>query len=62
MAFQAKYDVYKIIEYRDGCVYKTRKVDSIWLDVKSRTYEEEVKIAKEHGGDILANTVESRIV
>ena len=62
MAFQGLKDVFKITEYRDGCVYKTRKVGEVWLDIKPRTTEEENNIAKEHGGDMLANTLQTRIV
>jgi hypothetical protein len=61
MAFEAMSDVYKITEMRDGCVYKTRKVTSIWLEVKPRTYAEMREIAQQHGGDQLASTTKTRI-
>lgn len=61
MAFQMLFDVFKITEYRDGCVYKTTKAGEVWLNVQSRTHEEENAIASEHGGDILAPTMQTRI-
>lgn len=62
MAFQLRYDVFRIVELRDGCVYKTAMVCSIWLDCKPRSRQELNAIAKEHGGDVLASTLDSRIL
>jgi hypothetical protein len=61
VAFEAKWDVYKITEFRDGCVYKTKKITSIWLPVGSRDIKESNEIAKQHGGDQLISTTESRV-
>lgn len=57
---QCRKEVYKIVEYRDGAVYRTRKVKDIWLPVKSRSVQEEREIAKANGGDILVNTLDYR--
>lgn len=53
-------EVWKITEYRDGAVYKTEKVCDLWLEVKPRTGQEEKDIARKHGGDILASTMDYR--
>lgn len=50
-----KCPVYKITQYKDGCVYKTQKVNDVWLDIKARDKIEENAIAQLHGGDILAS-------
>ena len=54
-----KADVYKITQWKDGCVYKTRKVKSIWVSL-TLSDEEQVAVAKQHGGDMLAPTTEYR--
>lgn len=61
--FQIKFDVYKITEMRDGCVYKTKRIkDDLWLDCKPRSIAEQNEIAKEHGGDQLSPTTDSRVI
>lgn len=61
---EVRWDVYKIIEERDGCVYKTKHIKTLWLPLGQgpRSYEERATIAKEHGGDQLHPGVESRTV
>jgi len=49
VAFQAKWDVFAVAEYRGGAVYKTRWVGSVWLTVKPRTPKELEQIAKDLG-------------
>jgi hypothetical protein len=61
MAFEAKWDVYKVTQWKNGCVYGTRKVTTIWLRVKPRTIEEMNAIANQYEGDQLVATTESRI-
>jgi hypothetical protein len=61
MAFQGKWDVYRITQWKNGCVYKTMYLTTIWLDVKPRTVEEMNNIAVKHGGDQLVATIETRI-
>lgn len=59
------FDVYKIVEWRDGCVYKTEKVTSVWLSLhwcanhRDESFRNE--IAKKHGGDHLAATMKGGI-
>ncbi len=53
-----KLEVHKITEWKDGCIYKTKKIKEIWLPVKPRLTAEENEIAKLHGGDFLASTTE----
>lgn len=52
-------DVYMITEMRDGAVYRTRKLGSIWLPMQARTPTEENEIAQQYGGDMLASTMDS---
>lgn len=54
-----KFDVFKITEMKDDSVYKTRMLGSIWIECKSRTTVESNAIAKNHGGDMLAPTLDS---
>lgn len=49
-------EAYKVTEWRDGCVYKTKLVCSLWIGVEELTPEEEQALARQHGGDILSNT------
>jgi len=53
-------DVYKITAMREGAIYKTKKVKSVWIELKCRTVEEEKVIAQSHGGDMLAPTTDFR--
>ena len=65
MAIQFKYDVYKITQMKDDCVYKTKQVGEVWLTLpkkRSHTVTEENQIAIEHGGDMLVSTTEWRTV
>ncbi len=61
---EVRWDVYQIVEKRDGCNYKTKLITSIWIPLGKgpRNYEERVAIAKEHGGDELHPAIESRRV
>ncbi|RLC33814.1 hypothetical protein DRH14_04265 [Candidatus Shapirobacteria bacterium] len=47
-------EVYKITQWKDGCVYKTKKVCDIKIEVRPHSPKEENKIAEEFGGDRLA--------
>lgn len=58
--FCVRYDVYKITEYRDGCIYRTKKLTTIWVACTPHTTEQEKAIAAKHGGDILAATTECK--
>ena len=62
MAFQMRFEVYRITEYKEGCVYKTEKVkDDLWLNVEERSTQKEKEIAEKYGGEILAPTNDTRI-
>lgn len=52
-----KFDVYKIVAYKDGCVFKTKKMTTIWrnFDKEQRT---DAELAAAHNGDILSPTGE----
>ena len=54
MPAYGNYRVYKIVEMRDGCVYKTALAGNIWLIMKPRTDEERNAIAEANGGHILS--------
>lgn len=49
-------NVYKITEMRDGSVYRTKLVKSLWITCEERTREEENVIAQQNGGDFLVCT------
>jgi len=59
MAAFARRDVYQIIEMRDGAVYASRKLGSIWITMQPRTAAEEDEIAQQYGGDMLASTIDT---
>jgi hypothetical protein len=50
-------DVYKVTEMRDGCIYKTKKVGSVWVE-GIKTHAEQTAIAESLGGDQLVNTMD----
>jgi hypothetical protein len=54
LMMQAKWDVIKITEMRDGAVYSTATIRSIWLDVGRYSTADRNAIAKSYGGDALA--------
>lgn len=51
-----EYQVIKIVQRKEGAVYKTAVVCTIWLSCDERTRDQENEIAKEHGGDFLTAT------
>jgi hypothetical protein len=52
-----EFDVVKHVEMRDGCVYKTKVVATIWLvSDTTRGIEGEALVAREHNGDRLQPT------
>lgn len=53
-------EVFKVTAWKNGCVYKTKKVKDLWLPVECRTIEECNLIAQRHGGDHLAFTCDYR--
>lgn len=62
MAFQARKEVFKITEMRDGCIFRTRLIGELWVNVQPLSIEQTKVIANSLGGDILADTMDSRIV
>lgn len=58
---EMRFEVYKITELRDGAIYRTKKVKSdLWLRIEPRTEEQKQALARQHGGDLLCPTVETR--
>ena len=49
-----RFDVAKIVELRDGCVFKTKLVGSYWKAATDTRSERE--IATDFGGDMLVPT------
>lgn len=48
-------ELFKVVEWRDGCVFKTKSLGLVWIDntvVKSPS--DEALAAKNAGGDILS--------
>jgi hypothetical protein len=58
---QSRRSVWKILEWRDGCVYKTELLGYIWLDEKYWSTPYEKEIAKQFGGDMLGSVPTSFI-
>lgn len=65
---QTRREIWKVTEYRDGCVYDTQSLGLVWVDLdevcgqrdsetweqyRERTANYEKRIAKECGGDFL---------
>jgi len=57
---ESRKEVYKILEWKDGYVYKTKKICDVWLPLRTLTVEEERKILQLVGGDQLVNTKDVR--
>ncbi len=53
MAGYLKHEVRIVTEYKDGCVFRTKVKEVIWLKLETRTVEEDNLIALRHGGDML---------
>jgi len=51
---QKQLQIYKVTQYKDGCVYKTKKVGQVWIELGT-SREKYAEIAKEHGGDMLVS-------
>jgi hypothetical protein len=59
----ARYEVFKVTEYRGGAIYKTRKVCDVWIQLgKLGNRDEQIEIAKQNGGDILVNTLDTKTI
>lgn len=49
--------IVKVTQWKDGCIYKSEVVGTIWVDDGIELYTKESNdIAKEHGGDFLICT------
>ena len=59
MPFEFEYDVYAATEMRDGTVFKTKKVTTVWLPAAT-SEEEKLAVAREHGGYHLQSTTKWR--
>ncbi len=56
MIIAVRREVYKIVKMKDGCVYKTKFLEKIWIPLdQERTAEQSNAIAKLYGGDILCS-------
>lgn len=51
--------LYKVTEYRDGCIYKTQALGEHW--VPELSYQEECDLAKSLGGDMFGNISTKRM-
>ena len=52
-------DVYKIVEMRGGCIFKTKKIRSVWVPLGIKLDEKE--FAGRYGGDMLVNSTRTEM-
>lgn len=56
MASELAFDVFKVTQWKDGCVYKTKLLKRVWVPADIDIDKDSKSIAQQHGGDILAAT------
>ncbi len=47
--YESRWEVWKVLEFRDGCVYRTEKIGEVWIECGS-TLEQRLDVAKKLGG------------
>ena len=40
MGYQSKRAVYQVTEFKDGCVYKTQRLEDEWVDINVEVHPE----------------------